>query len=395
MSQAQNVTATFVVSTDPGLSLSVAKAGSGSGTVTATNIYCGTICSGVYPSGTSVTLTATADSGSTFSGWSGPCSGAGACAVTMNQAQSVTATFNVSVVNNSPVSNYTLNVSKAGPGSGTVAHWSINCGTNCSASLPSGTNVMLSATADSGSAFSGWSGACSGMGVCAVTMSQAQNVTATFVVSSVPEYLLSVTKSSTGSGAITGGNIQCGDFCSVYLTTGTNVTLTAVAAPGNAFSGWSGACSGTGACTVTMNQAQSVTAAFTLVPVASAGLYDGIYQWADGYYLSVHQIGGGAVKATIYWVYTSNTAQVGRRTVSESDTFDLLQGQIVGSNATISGPRFYRACTLSYGLTFNSDSSLTVRLNSVSNSPGVNATDVDCAARYNPVDSVWTIPRVF
>ena len=43
--------------------------------------------------GTSVTLTATADASSTFSGWSGACTGTGTCAVTMDAAKSVTATF--------------------------------------------------------------------------------------------------------------------------------------------------------------------------------------------------------------------------------------------------------------------------------------------------------------
>ena len=129
--------------------------------------------------------------------------------------------------------------------------------------------------------------------------------------------------------------------------------------------------------------------------LSSASPYDGIYQWDDGYYLSVHQIGGGVLIGTIYWVYTANTEQVGARAISESDTFDLFHGQIVGSSATISGTRFYRACTLSYDLTFNSDSSLTVRLTSVSNSLGVNVADVDCAARYNSVGSGWTVPRIY
>ena len=40
------------------------------------------------------------------------------------------------------------------------------------------------------------------------------------------------------------------------------VTLTAAPAVGHSFSGWSGACSGTGTCSVTMNQARTVGAAF-------------------------------------------------------------------------------------------------------------------------------------
>jgi endo-1,4-beta-xylanase len=79
--------------------LSVTKAGTGSGTVTSSTggISCGSTCSANIASGTSVTLTATADSSSTFAGWSGACSGSAAtCTVSISAAQSVTATFNTS-----------------------------------------------------------------------------------------------------------------------------------------------------------------------------------------------------------------------------------------------------------------------------------------------------------
>jgi hypothetical protein len=76
--------------------LTVAKSGTGSGTVTSNpaGISCGGTCSASYASGTSVTLTETPASGSTFAGWSGACSGTGTtCTGTMNSAVSVTATF--------------------------------------------------------------------------------------------------------------------------------------------------------------------------------------------------------------------------------------------------------------------------------------------------------------
>ena len=59
--------------------LTVSKGGTGSGTVTSSpaGINCGSTCSATYNSGTSVTLTAAAASGSTFGGWSGACSGTG------------------------------------------------------------------------------------------------------------------------------------------------------------------------------------------------------------------------------------------------------------------------------------------------------------------------------
>jgi uncharacterized repeat protein (TIGR03803 family) len=77
-------------------------------------------------------------------------------------------------------------------------------------------------------------------------------------------YTLSVSK--TGSGTVTSSpsGIDCGSTCSASFDAGTQVTLTASAASGSTFGGWSGACSGTGTCTLMMNSNQSVTAAFSL-----------------------------------------------------------------------------------------------------------------------------------
>jgi carbohydrate binding protein with CBM6 domain/List-Bact-rpt repeat protein len=76
----------------------------------------------------------------------------------------------------------TLTVTKAGTGSGTVTSSpaGINCGSDCSESYASGTSVTLTAVPGAGSTFAGWSGACSGTGSCAVTMTAARSVTATF-----------------------------------------------------------------------------------------------------------------------------------------------------------------------------------------------------------------------
>jgi hypothetical protein len=75
--------------------LTVSKSGAGSGTVTSSpaGISCGTACSHSYVQGTAVTLTAKAAAGSTFAGWSGPCSGTGTCSVTTNADTTVTAKF--------------------------------------------------------------------------------------------------------------------------------------------------------------------------------------------------------------------------------------------------------------------------------------------------------------
>lgn len=78
--------------------LTVLRAGTGSGTVTSTpaGINCGSTCSSTFPSGTAVTLTAAAATGSVFAGWSGGCSGATTtCSVTSAAGQpNIIATFN-------------------------------------------------------------------------------------------------------------------------------------------------------------------------------------------------------------------------------------------------------------------------------------------------------------
>ena len=76
--------------------LTVTKGGSGTGAVTSSpsGIRCGEDCSQEFQPGQTITLTATPDSGSTFAGWGGACSGTSAsCTVTMTDALSVTADF--------------------------------------------------------------------------------------------------------------------------------------------------------------------------------------------------------------------------------------------------------------------------------------------------------------
>lgn len=77
--------------------ITLTKSGNGDGTVTSTptGISCGTGCAVSYPTGTLVTLTAAAASGSRFVGWSGGCSGTGPCTVVGNSTVTVGATFNV------------------------------------------------------------------------------------------------------------------------------------------------------------------------------------------------------------------------------------------------------------------------------------------------------------
>ena len=92
MSAATQVTAVF----EARVRLTVSKSGSGGGRVVSSpaGIDCGATCSHLYQEGASVTLSATANATSTFTGWSGGgCSGTGTCEVSMSESVEVTAVF--------------------------------------------------------------------------------------------------------------------------------------------------------------------------------------------------------------------------------------------------------------------------------------------------------------
>jgi RHS repeat-associated protein len=84
----------------PTHNLVIDRPGSGTGGVSATGLSCvggsttqAVPCGAAYSHGTAVILTAVADANSSFAGWTGACSGAGSCQVTMTTARFVVATF--------------------------------------------------------------------------------------------------------------------------------------------------------------------------------------------------------------------------------------------------------------------------------------------------------------
>lgn len=78
----------------------------------------------------------------------------------------------------------------------------------------------------------------------------------------VAQYAVSVQKLGAGTGAVAGSGIDCGATCAVTLDEGATVTLTATPAAGSTFTGWGGACAGTGSCEFTVDAAAAVTATF-------------------------------------------------------------------------------------------------------------------------------------
>ena len=250
MDAAKSVTATFTLKQ---FVLSIGTVGSG--TVSANPLPVG----GTYGAGTVVTLTATPATNFQFTGWSGACTGS-SCILTMDAAKSVTATFTLKqfALTLTTVGNGTITANPA-PVGGTYG---------------AGTSVALTAVPGAGSQLSGWSGACTGTGACNVTMDAAKSVTATFTaVPPPPPAQFTLTLTTVGDGSITpqpgpvapavnGASIALAAPVSGKYNAGTIVTLTPMPATGFKFSGWSGACTGTGGCSVTMNAATSVTATF-------------------------------------------------------------------------------------------------------------------------------------
>jgi hypothetical protein len=344
MRQASAVSATFTVKQQH---LTVVTAGSGSGTVTSdfskagpfgynVVLNCGTTCDGDYAQGDDVVLQAAPASNAVFSGWSGPCTNQptgsdSVCHVTMSQATLVTGNFTRNVRH--------LTVTTAGTGTGavvsdvsTVSGAPLSCGANCDGDFDYQTFVTLTATSNNhDSVFAGWSGACHNTsGTCSVAMTAATSATANFALNQ-----LNIQTAGGGTGTVTGTNLNCGSNCSATYPTGTNVVLTATAATGSTFTGWSSPCLGLNTCTVTASGAQTVTATFAASPAihlvlagtgaANATLYDTTGDFNCG--------ARGSACDSFFAPDTSVTLTYGIASGS-STTFDGWSGACVGTTST-------------------------------------------------------------
>jgi uncharacterized repeat protein (TIGR02543 family) len=263
---AKTCTATFGgLTTGPPYTMTISPVPTG-GTVAGAGLSCGTggsVCSYTAPASMPYGMQATPDSGYTFTGWTGNCSGTNpSLYILLAGARTCGATFT-----STSTPTYRLTVTR--PTGGTVTGGTgISCGTGgtaCSETYSTSTAVTLTAAPDSGYTFTGWGGSCSGSTAStSVTVDGARTCTAAFIVT--PAYQLTVT-TPTG-GTVTGGGISCGTggtgTCSVTYGSATTVTLTASPDANRTFTSWGGSCSGTGlSTTVTVDSVKTCTATFT------------------------------------------------------------------------------------------------------------------------------------
>jgi len=107
----------------------------------------------------------------------------------------------------SPAPRRTLAVTVEGAGSGTVTGAGISCPSSCSSSELNGANLVLTGSPNAGFGFAGWSGACTGMGLCDLTMNSDATATAHFAAKPVGP----PAGGGTGSG---GGHVAVGGTAS-------------------------------------------------------------------------------------------------------------------------------------------------------------------------------------
>jgi mannan endo-1,4-beta-mannosidase len=323
-----SATVTVTVQPTPQFTLTVSVVGSGSVGSSDGGIACPTDCTQTYAQGTSVSLVPTPASGWTFTGWSGACTGTTVpCTVTMNADRNVTATFTQAT--------RTLTVAITGTGSVASDDGGIACPGDCTQVYPLNQAVQLTATPSSEWTFHHWAGACSSSAsTCTVTMSANRSVTAVF------GRPLTVSKNGTGDGIVTSNptGITCGSTCAAVFLNGATVKLTAAPDATSAFTGWSGACSGTSpTCTVTTDGPKAVTATFTRITVSIADAASSEGNPGDSRSLSV----GVTVspvppghKVTVGYTVAGATATAGQDFGSASPNSPLTF-QANGTTATI------------------------------------------------------------
>jgi hypothetical protein len=168
----------------------------------------------------------------------------------------------------------TLAIMKSGDGDGVVMSLpsGLDCGAQCTITVPAGTAVTFTAVAGPTSMFMGWiDGPCTGTASCTITANANTTMNARFATM----VRLTVRPTGNGEGIISSvpAGISCGMDCDELYPSGTVVTLTATSTTGR-FAGWrDSGCSGTGDCVVTITADTTVSATFTTCPPSTSTIY--------------------------------------------------------------------------------------------------------------------------
>jgi hypothetical protein len=242
-------------------------------------------CVLTYDRGQRVTLSASSDAGRTLTSWSTPdCPGSGVCSLSLDDdATSIVALFN-------PLR---LAVILSSPDSGVVS--TDPAGTPCGDEqpgnadqcfkFPPGTQVKVTVASNAGHTFKGWNPGCEPTNAvtCTVTVEDEPTwVGARFDGDDPPQLPTTISvqfqlkRGGSGTGRVSGTDLDCGTVCSREFGYGKSLTLTAAPDQGSVFSGWNGVCAQTQTtCTVPVGPITSIKANFdhdTSPPSSPAGL---------------------------------------------------------------------------------------------------------------------------
>ena len=256
-----------------------------------------------YNHGTVVNLTATPNTGFSFTSWTGDATGSeNETSVVMNSNKTVTANFTEVVVDT-----YTLNVTAV---NGTVLKVQNKPAYN------SGEIVVLTATPATGYIFTGWTGDATGsQNPLSVTMDENKDITANFTAIAADTYTLNVT-------AVNGTVLKVQS--KPAYNSGEIVVLTATPATGYTFTGWTGDATGSqNPLSVTMNENKDITANFTAIA-------------ADTYTLNVVAFNGSVLKDPDLIAYNSGDIVQLTATPNSGYTFTGWSGDATGSQNPLS-----------------------------------------------------------
>jgi hypothetical protein len=314
-------------------------------------IDCPTACAADLSEG-DVTLTASPGPGLVFAGWSGDCVGNSDCVLPMIQNSSVSARF-VPPDASAPTTSIVLSPASPDGHDGSYAsslHVTVSASDEPGGSGVAATRCVL----DPGSrpaSFSDIPPGCDLMGAGADVSRAGSHVVYAASKDAVGNeetpvsssfrigHTLSVTVNDAPSGGSSVksslGQIDCPGTCSAEVPE-TAVTLTPVAGSGRVFTGWSGDCSGTGACSVSMIQNRSVSASFSAAPpppptnlVGNPGFEAGTTGWIPGgAKVTLTRVSGGHSGA-----WAGQLTNSGSRTVTctINDSPDWVRNASVGT----------------------------------------------------------------